>query len=138
MTDYVENTPPGFDLRRSTFLKKWLLILFCKAEIGHKAQIGWFSAVTGKHVVIADHATIRPLTLIQVSGDVRIGSHAEISSFILVYGSASFKVGNWSYIGPQSLINVDEDVVIGNESPWALAVWFLPTLLFFHITKDIG
>ena len=73
------------------FIKKWLLIWFCGAKIGRKAQIGWFSAVTGKHVVIGDHATIRPLTLIHVSGDVRIGSHAEISSFILVYGSASFK-----------------------------------------------
>lgn len=98
------------------FLKKWLLVWFCGAQIGHNAQIGWFSAVTGKHVVIGDHSAIRPLTLIHVSGDVRIGNHSEISSFTLVYGSASFEVGNWSYIGPQSLINVDEDVVIGNES----------------------
>ena len=98
------------------FMKKWLLRWFYGAKIGKKAEVGWFSAVSGRQIELGDHSSIRPLTLIHVLGDVQIGSYSEISSFVLVYGSASLRVGKGCYIGPQSLINVDEDVEIGDES----------------------
>lgn len=98
------------------FLKKWLLRWLYGAKIGPKVELGWFSAVSGRHIELGDHVAIRALTLIHVLGDVQIGSYSEISSFILVYGSASLRVGRGCYIGPQSLINADEDVEIGAES----------------------
>ncbi len=98
------------------FAKKWLLRWFYGAKLGRKANIGWFSAVSGKHICLGDYSVIRPLTIISLSGEVQVGDYSEISSFTLIYGSASLKVGNWCYIGPQSLLNVDEDVEIGDES----------------------
>lgn len=45
---------------------------------------------------------------------LHLDPYAIISSFVLVYGKASFKVGKHSYVGSQSLINVEEDVYIGD------------------------
>jgi acetyltransferase-like isoleucine patch superfamily enzyme len=59
---------------------------------------------------------VRPLTLINLDGEIELGAYSEISSFTLVYGSSSLKLGEGSYIGPQSLINVEDEVVIGKES----------------------
>lgn len=98
------------------FLKKWLLRRFCAAKIGHRAHIGWFSAVIGRRVELGPHSAIRPFTLIRLDGDLRLGSYSEISSFTLIYGSANLIVGDQCYIGPQSLINADEEVRLGDES----------------------
>ncbi len=117
------------------FAKIWLMRWFFGAKIGRKAHIGWFSAVDGKRITLGDHCVIRPLTLIRVLGDVTIGSYSEISSFILVYGSASLQVGDWCYIGPQSLINIDEDVVIGNESALGPRSMIFTHASFFPYTE---
>lgn len=97
-------------------VKRWLLRWLYGAKIARNAHIGWFSAVVGRSIHLGDWSVIRPLTLIHLLGDVRIGDYSEISSFNLIYGSASLKIGNWCYIGPQTLLNVDEDVEIGDES----------------------
>ena len=106
----------GLILVSPPVLKKLLLRVFCGARISRSARIGWFSAVTGRTVVLGEHTRIRPLTLIRCGGDVTVGDYAEVSSFVLIYGAAGFAVGNHSYIGPQCLINADEDVRIGNVS----------------------
>ena len=49
-----------------------------------------------------------------IIGDVTIGNYTEISSFSVIYGCANFRVGNKCYVGPQTWINVSEDVVMGN------------------------
>lgn len=98
------------------FLKAWLLRWFLGAEIGPRAEIGWFSAVLGRRVRLGAHSVVRPFTLINVSGDVTLDAYAEISSFTLVYGAAGLSLGQGSYIGPQSLLNTEEDVRIGAGS----------------------
>jgi acetyltransferase-like isoleucine patch superfamily enzyme len=98
------------------FLKKALLQWFCDAHIGRRAQIGWFSAVMGRHVVLGDHSAIRPFTLVKLAGDLKLGDYSEISSFTLIYGTSSVVVGDNSYLGPQSLINADEPVRVGHGS----------------------
>jgi acetyltransferase-like isoleucine patch superfamily enzyme len=95
------------------FLKILLLRWFCTARIGHRAQIGWFSAVMGRGIELGERSVIRPFTLIHLNGKVKLGRYSEISSFNLVYGSSSLIVGDHSYIGPQSLINADEQVRLG-------------------------
>jgi acetyltransferase-like isoleucine patch superfamily enzyme len=98
------------------FLKLWLLRWLGGAEIGAHAQIGWFSAVMGRRVRLGPHSVVRPFTLINVDGEVRLDAYAEISSFTLVYGAAGLSLGMGSYIGPQSLLNTEEDVRIGAGS----------------------
>src|SRR5512136_2786535 len=92
------------------FLKKLWLKWFCAAKIGRGAHIGWFSAVMGCQVELGDESVIRPLTLINLSGQVKLGRYSEISSFNLIYGSSSLLIGDDCYIGPQCLINADEPV----------------------------
>ncbi len=106
----------GLILISPPFLKNLFLKWFCQAKIGQNAQIGWFSAVMGRQIELADHSAIRALTLIKLDGEVKLGRHSEISSFNLIYGSSSLIVGDYSYIGPQSLINADEPVRLGNQS----------------------
>lgn len=96
------------------FLKKIILKWFCGARFGRGAHIGWFSSVFGAKIELGEFATVRPLTLIRCDGEVRIGSYTEISSFSVIYGCSNFQVGNKCYIGPQTWINVSEDVVLGN------------------------
>jgi acetyltransferase-like isoleucine patch superfamily enzyme len=96
------------------FLKKVLLRWFCQAQFGHKSRIGWFSSIAACRISIGDHSSIKPLSIIQCEGDVVIGDYSEISSFAIIYGCASFKIGNKCYIGPQTWINVSEDIVMGN------------------------
>jgi acetyltransferase-like isoleucine patch superfamily enzyme len=98
------------------FLKAHILRWFCGAKIGRYVYIGWFSTVMGRNIELDDHAEIRSVTIIRCDGEVRIGAYSVISNFVLVYGSASFIVGNHCYIGPQCLINADEDVRVGNVS----------------------
>jgi acetyltransferase-like isoleucine patch superfamily enzyme len=98
------------------FLKVLLLRWFCSAQIGHHVHIGWLSAVMGRRIVLGDRTTIRPCTLIKLSGEVSLGSYSEVSSFNLIYGSSSLTIGDHCYIGPQSLINVEEEVRLGNGS----------------------
>lgn len=98
------------------FLKNLLLKWFYGAEIGDQAHIGWFSAVMGRHIALGDHSVVRPLTLIRLDGDIRLGAHSEVSSFNLIYGSSSLLIGDYSYVGPQCLINADEPVKIGHRS----------------------
>jgi acetyltransferase-like isoleucine patch superfamily enzyme len=98
------------------FLKSLLLQWFCGAKIGRRARVGWFSAVSGRHVELGEHSCIRPFTLVRLHGDVRLGRYSEISSFTLIYGSSSLTLGDHSYVGPQSLINVEEEVRIGHGS----------------------
>lgn len=117
------------------FMKKWLLRWLYGAKIGRRVEIGWFSAVSGKHIELGDHAAIRPLTLIHVLGDVRLGPYTEVSSFSLVYGSASLRAGRGCYIGPQSLINVDEDVEIGDESALGPRSMIFTHASFFPYTE---
>jgi acetyltransferase-like isoleucine patch superfamily enzyme len=106
----------GLILVSPPFLKAWLLRWLWRATVGPGAQIGWFSTVMGRRVELGAHSVVRPFTLINLDGDVRLGPYAEISSFSLVYGSSSLSLGEGSYIGPQSLINVEEEVRIGSGS----------------------
>src|SRR4030095_870838 len=85
------------------FLKAHILRWFCGAKIGRYVYIGWFSTVMGRNIELDDHAEIRSVTIIRCDGEVRIGAYSVISNFVLVYGSASFIVGNHCYIGPQCL-----------------------------------
>lgn len=98
------------------FLKVWLLRVFCGAQIGPGARVGWFSALTARRVKMGRHAVISPLTLIRLDGDLTLGDYAEISSFTLIYGSSDLTVGPGSYVGPQCLVNADEPVQIGAGS----------------------
>lgn len=98
------------------FLKIFLLKWLGGAKIGRHAHIGWFSAIAAREIELGDYSIIRPLTLINVEGQVKLGAYAEVSSFNLVYGSANLIVGEGSYIGPQSLINADEEVRLGDGS----------------------
>lgn len=97
------------------FLKVWLLRLG-GAQIGPKAQIGWFSSISAREIRLGDHSVVRPLTLILIDGDLTLDAYSEVSSFTLMYGSSDFHLGRGSYIGPQALINVDEPVDIGDGS----------------------
>lgn len=98
------------------FLKKLWLRLFFSAKLGKHTYIGWFSAVIGNKIELEDYSSIKPLTLIKLDGDFHLGAYSEISSFTLVYGSSDLFIGDQCYIGPQALINVDEPVIIENES----------------------
>jgi acetyltransferase-like isoleucine patch superfamily enzyme len=98
------------------FLKLLLLRWFAGARIGRGVHIGWFSSVVGRKVELGDYCEIRPLTLIKCDGEVSIGAYTLISNFNLVYGEANFKIGRHSYVGPQSIINVWEDVTMGDVS----------------------
>lgn len=97
------------------FLKKIFLKMACNASFGRRSYIGWFSAVSGDSVRLDDFAVVKPFTLIRCDGDVKIGKYTEIAGFSLIYGSASFIVGNKCYLGTQLLFNVTEDVIIGDE-----------------------
>lgn len=97
-------------------LKKIFLKWFCHARFGKHSRIGWFSAVVGEKIFMGDYSVVRPLTLINLDGEIELGAYSEISSFTLVYGSSSLRLGEGSYIGPQSLINVEDEIVIGKES----------------------
>lgn len=70
----------------------------------------------GRRIEIGDYGEIRALSVIRCDGEVKIGGYSVISNFVLAYGSASLIMGKHCYIGPQSLINADEDVKIGNGS----------------------
>lgn len=98
------------------FLKIRLLKWFCTARIGRRAHIGWFSAVMGSKIELGDECIIRPLTLVNLNGEIKLAAYSEISSFTLIYGSSSLTLGEGSYIGPQSLINADEPVQLGHGS----------------------
>lgn len=63
---------------------------------------------------MGDYSIIKPLSLIRCDGEVRLGSYSEISSFSVIYGCSNFRVGDKCYIGPQTWINVSEDVTFGN------------------------
>jgi acetyltransferase-like isoleucine patch superfamily enzyme len=97
-------------------IKIWLLRTFCGARIGRGARIGWFAAVSGRHIALGEGSEVRSFTLIQCGGDLHIGAYAIVSSFTLVYGASDLIVGANSYIGPQSLINCDEPVRLGSHS----------------------
>lgn len=97
-------------------LKPFVLRWVCGAHVGRHASIGWFATVQGRRISIGDYASVRGLTVIRCDGDVSLGNYAQVSSFNLVYGSASFVVGDFSYVGPQSLINCDEDVRLGHHT----------------------
>jgi acetyltransferase-like isoleucine patch superfamily enzyme len=98
------------------FLKNLLLRWFAGAKIASGARIGWLSAVSARRIEIGPEAVIRPLTIVRLDGDFKLGEQSEVSSFNLIYGSAGLLIGDHCYIGPQSLINADEDVRIGNCS----------------------
>ncbi|MBO9338716.1 MAG: transferase [Chloroflexus sp.] len=100
--------PPAF--------KPVILRIACGAQIGRGVSIGWFSTVMGRHISIGDYSAIRPLTVINCGGDLRIGRYSIISSFTLVYGAAGIWIGDHCYIGPQSIINTEEEVRMGNWS----------------------
>jgi acetyltransferase-like isoleucine patch superfamily enzyme len=98
------------------FLKKILLRGFCHAKIGRHAEIGWLSSVVARNIELGEFSVVRPLTIIQLKGDFKLGANSEISSFSLIYGSSSLCIGENSYIGPQAMINVEEPVQLGNGS----------------------
>jgi acetyltransferase-like isoleucine patch superfamily enzyme len=95
-------------------IKKWILRLFCRGRFGCHSSIGWFSAIIGSRIQIGNYSHIKPFTLIRCSGEIKIGAYTEISSFAVVYGCGNFTAGDKCYIGPQTWINVSEDVVIGH------------------------
>lgn len=117
------------------FLKKWLLSKFCGAKFGKHAHIGWFSAVIGKHVEMGEYSVVRPLTLINLDGDVSLSPYSEVSSFCLFYGSSSFRLGKGSYVGPQSLVNIDEEVTIGDGSALGARTMVFTHGSFFPYTE---
>jgi acetyltransferase-like isoleucine patch superfamily enzyme len=117
------------------FLKKWLLSWFCGAKFGKHAQIGWFSAVIGKNIEMGEYTIVRPLTLINLDGDVILGPYSEVSSFCLFYGSSTFRLGQGSYVGPQSLVNVDEEVTIGDGSALGARTMIFTHGSFFPYTE---
>jgi acetyltransferase-like isoleucine patch superfamily enzyme len=117
------------------FIKKWLLRIFLSARIEKNAHIGWFSAVIGSSLEMGHHSVIRPFTLINLDGEVKLDSYSEISSFCLIYGSSSLSLGQGSYVGPQCLINVDEEVAIGKGSALGARVMIFTHGSFFPYTE---
>lgn len=98
------------------FIKKYILRWFLKAEIGHHVYIGWFSAIMAKSVEIGDYSQIKSLSIIKSDAEFRMGSYSVISNMVFIYGAGSFILGDKCYIGPQCLINIDNDVRFGNVS----------------------
>lgn len=98
------------------FLKVHILRWFCKAQIGRRVYIGWFSSVMGRRIKIGDYSEIRSFTLIKCDQELDIGEYSAVSNFVFIYGAGSFILGNQSYVGPQCLFNVDEALRIGNVS----------------------
>lgn len=97
-------------------LKPWVLRVCCGASVGRHVHIGWFASVMGRHISLGDRCAIAPLTLIRCDGDLVIERYALVSSFTLVYGARGLRLGEHSYIGPQCLINTEEEVRIGRWS----------------------
>lgn len=95
---------------KNTFLR-WL----CGARIGRGVRIGWFAAVQGRHIEIGDYAEIRSFSMIRCR-EVRIGAYSVVGNSVQVYGPAAFSMGRHCIIGSQTLINVWEDVRIGDVS----------------------
>ncbi len=98
------------------FLKTHVLRLFAGADIERGVRIGWFSSVIGDKIFLGKYAEIRAFTLIRCSGTVEFEAYSAISNFCLVYGAFGLKVGKHCYIGPQCIINVDDEVIIGDYS----------------------
>ena len=97
-------------------LKRTLLRVCCGGHIAPTARIGWFATIGGRRVDLGPHARVGALTVIACDGDVVLGRHAQVSSFVVAYGAGGLSIGDHAYVGPQSWINCDGDVQIGNHS----------------------
>lgn len=97
------------------FLKRLLLRLFWRAKIGRGVRIGWFAAVTGRHIELGDYSEVRAFSTVRCR-EVSIGAYSVIGSYVHVYGPACFTMGHHSIVGNHAQINVWEDVRLGNVS----------------------
>lgn len=95
------------------WLKKFLLRRFFGAKIGRGARIGWFALVRGQRIEIGDYARISGLAMLQCR-EVLIGDYTVIGNRVHVYGPASFAIGRHSVLGAETMVNVWEDVRIGD------------------------
>ena len=97
------------------WLKKWLLRRVFGAKIGRGVRIGWFALVKGQRVEIGDYARVSGFAMIQCR-EVLIGDYTVIGSSVHAYGPAAFAIGRHSVLGAETMINVWEDVRIGDMS----------------------
>jgi len=94
------------------FVKPFLYRL-ADFKIGKNTSIGWFSLIISNEFEIGNNSEISPLNMM-ICNKVKIGDYAIVSMFNWIYGRASFRIGNHSFIGARSMINCYEDVIIGN------------------------
>ncbi|HSH01205.1 MAG TPA: transferase [Anaerolineae bacterium] len=97
-------------------LKKLLLRWIKGAHIGQFVHLGWFTFIDASEIVLDDHVTIRSFTIIKLAGKLHLGAYSQISILNLIYGTSSLVMGEFCYIGPQVLINVDEPITIGRAT----------------------
>ncbi|MBM4033420.1 MAG: transferase [Planctomycetes bacterium] len=95
------------------WLKKPLLRWLCGAKIGRGVRIGWLAAVMARRIEIGDYCQIRSFTTVRCR-EVRLGDYSVIGSYVQIYGPASFSMGRHSQVDNYTLINVWEDVRMGD------------------------
>jgi acetyltransferase-like isoleucine patch superfamily enzyme len=105
----------AFVLLAPPWLKKWLLRRCFGAKIGRGTRIGWFALVRGQRVELGDYVRISGFAMLQCR-EVLIGDYTVIGSRVHVYGPASFTIGRHSVLGAETMVNVWEDVRIGDLS----------------------
>lgn len=97
------------------FLKKRILRWFFGAKIGRGVRIGWFAAITGRRIELGDYSEVWGFSMLRCH-EVLIGDYTVIGSHVTAYGPATFAIGRHSVIGAQTMLNVWEDVRIGDMS----------------------
>lgn len=105
----------AFVLLAPPWLKKWLLRRCFGAKIGRGVRIGWFALLKGQRIEIGDYARISGFAMLQCR-EVLIGDYANIGGRVHVYGPATFAIGRHSVLGAETMVNVWEDVRIGDMS----------------------
>lgn len=116
-------------------LKKVILRVLCRARIGEGVRIGWFASVSGSKIVLHDYAELRALSVIRCDGPVELGAYSVVSNFNLIYGAGGLKTGSHVYIGPFCVLNVDEDITIGDKSALGPRCMIFTHASFFPYTE---
>ena len=95
------------------------------AKIGKHVSLGIGSVIVArsfKNVSIGDYSTVDSFCMI-ICDHIKLGEDAHIGPFVWVYGGSmlwmiprecTFSMGSVTYIGARSVINVTEDVSIGD------------------------
>lgn len=105
------------------FLKRWRLFtslimkIFLRmtgAKIGKNVYISISSKILGNKITIGNDSKI--LEKVKIKGnEINIGSGVIISANSLITGKSNLSIGNTSYLGKKSRIDLSRDVTIGKD-----------------------